>query len=79
VIDAPLAELAAALAARKISSVELTEHCIERIARFDKGLNAFITVDPDRSLAQARAADARIAAGRTEPLTGIPVAHRTSS
>jgi aspartyl-tRNA(Asn)/glutamyl-tRNA(Gln) amidotransferase subunit A len=76
VIDAPLAELAAALAARKISSVELTEHCIERIARFDKGLNAFITVDPDRSLAQARAADARIAAGRTEPLTGIPVAHK---
>jgi aspartyl-tRNA(Asn)/glutamyl-tRNA(Gln) amidotransferase subunit A len=76
VIDASLAELAAALAARKISSVELTEHCIERIARFDKGLNAFITVDPDRSLEQARAADARIAAGRAEPLTGIPVAHK---
>jgi aspartyl-tRNA(Asn)/glutamyl-tRNA(Gln) amidotransferase subunit A len=76
VIDASLAELAAALAARTISSVELTEHCIERIARFDKGLNAFITVDPDRSLEQARAADARIAAGRAEPLTGIPVAHK---
>jgi aspartyl-tRNA(Asn)/glutamyl-tRNA(Gln) amidotransferase subunit A len=76
VIDASLAELATALAARKISSVELTEHCIERIARFDKGLNAFITVDPDRSLEQARAADARIAAGRAEPLTGIPVAHK---
>ena len=75
-IDASLAELATALAARKISSVELTEHCIERIARFDKGLNAFITVDPDRSLEQARAADARIAAGRAEPLTGIPVAHK---
>ncbi|MGB8433280.1 MAG: amidase, partial [Burkholderiales bacterium] len=75
-IDASLAELAAALAARKFSSVELTEHCIERIARFDKGLNAFITVDPDRSLEQARAADARIAAGRAQPLTGIPVAHK---
>jgi aspartyl-tRNA(Asn)/glutamyl-tRNA(Gln) amidotransferase subunit A len=76
VIDASLAELAAALAARKLSSVELTEHCIARIARFDKGLNAFITVDPERSLQQARAADARIAAGRAAPLTGIPVAHK---
>jgi len=75
-IDASLKELAAALAARKISSVELTEQCVERIGRLDKGLNAFITVDPARSLEQARAADARIAAGRAGPLTGIPIAHK---
>jgi len=76
VINASLTELAAALAARKISSVELTELCLERIGRLDKTLNAFITVDPERSLEQARAADARIAAGRAAPLTGIPVAHK---
>ncbi len=75
-INASLTELAAALAARKISSVELTELCLERIGRLDKTLNAFITVDPERSLEQARAADARIAAGRAAPLTGIPVAHK---
>jgi aspartyl-tRNA(Asn)/glutamyl-tRNA(Gln) amidotransferase subunit A len=76
VINSSLAELAAALAARKISSVELTELFLERIGRLDKVLNAFITVDPERSLDQARAADARIAAGRAEPLTGIPIAHK---
>jgi len=75
-INASLKELAAALAARKISSVELTEQCIERVERLDKRLNAFITVDPARSLEQARAADGRIAAGRAGPLTGIPVAHK---
>ena len=75
-INASLTELAAALTARKVSSVELTEFFIDRIGRLDKVLNAFITVDPDRSLAQARAADARIAAGRSAPLTGIPVAHK---
>ncbi len=75
-INASLPELAAALATRKISSVELTERCIERIGRLGKALNAFITVDPARSLEQARAADARIAAGRAAPLTGIPVAHK---
>lgn len=75
-INASLKELAAALAARKTSSVELTELCIERIGRLDKGLNAFISVDPARSLEQARAADARIAAGRAGPLTGIPIAHK---
>jgi aspartyl-tRNA(Asn)/glutamyl-tRNA(Gln) amidotransferase subunit A len=76
VINSSLTELAAALAGRKISSVELTELFLERIARLDKVLNAFITVDPERSLAQARAADTRIAAGRSVPLTGIPIAHK---
>jgi aspartyl-tRNA(Asn)/glutamyl-tRNA(Gln) amidotransferase subunit A len=76
VIDASLTELAAALAAKRISSVELTRLFLDRIARLDGPLNAFITVDPERSLAQARAADRRLAAGEGGPLTGIPVAHK---
>ena len=72
--NASLKQLSAHLAQRTISSVELTQLHLERIARLDPGLNAFVTVDADKSLAQARAADTRIAAGTALPLTGIPVA-----
>jgi aspartyl-tRNA(Asn)/glutamyl-tRNA(Gln) amidotransferase subunit A len=72
---ATLKEMSAHLAARKISSVELTRLFLERIAAA-KRLNAFITVDAEKSLAQARAADARIARGEAAPLTGIPIAHK---
>ncbi|MFO7189256.1 MAG: amidase, partial [Pseudomonadota bacterium] len=75
-LNASLAELSAALAAKKISSVELTRSLLDRIAALNPRLNAFITVDPERSLAQARAADERIARGEATPLTGIPVAHK---
>ena len=74
--EASLTEVAAALAARRVSSAELTQACLDRIARAQGQLNAFITVDPERSLAQARAADARIARGEGGPLTGVPVAHK---
>jgi len=73
---ASLSELSAALAARRISSAELTEWYLERIARHNGALNAFITVHSAKSLAQARAADARIAQGEAGPLTGIPIAHK---
>jgi aspartyl-tRNA(Asn)/glutamyl-tRNA(Gln) amidotransferase subunit A len=75
-LDATLAELASALAARKISSVELTQLCLARIRALDPKLNAFITVDEDRSLADARLADERRSRGEAGPLTGIPIAHK---
>src|SRR5712692_6456575 len=74
--NASIKELSAALAQKKISSVELTQLFLGRIAELNDELKAFITVDPEKSLAQARAADERIAKGHAKPLTGIPVAHK---
>jgi len=73
---ASLAELARALRAKELSSVELTRAQLARIERFNPRLNAFITVDAGKSLAQARAADERLARGEAGPLTGIPIAHK---
>lgn len=75
-IKSSLKQLAAALTAKSVSSVELTQWYLERISRLNPELNAFITVDPYRSLAQARAADERIARGEAVPLTGIPLAQK---
>ncbi|GAB4291032.1 MAG: Asp-tRNA(Asn)/Glu-tRNA(Gln) amidotransferase subunit GatA [Thiohalomonadaceae bacterium] len=71
-----LAELSAGLAGGAFSSVELTRHFLERIARHDGRLNSFITVTAERALAQAAAADARRRRGEAAPLTGIPLAHK---
>ena len=73
---ATLTELARALAEKKASSVELAMHYLDRIERLNPTLNAFITIDRDKTLAQARAADARLAAGSAGPLTGLPIAHK---
>jgi aspartyl-tRNA(Asn)/glutamyl-tRNA(Gln) amidotransferase subunit A len=75
-LNASLTELSALLAGRKISSVELTQAFLGRIRQLNPIYNAFITVDEEMSLAQARAADQRIAAGGAGPLTGIPVAQK---
>ncbi|MDB5803105.1 MAG: aspartyl/glutamyl-tRNA amidotransferase subunit [Betaproteobacteria bacterium] len=74
--NASLKQLSAALAAKQISSVELTRLFLDRIKALNGDLNAFITVDEGFSLAQAKAADARLAAGTADPLTGIPIAHK---
>ena len=73
--DKTVAALSAALRRKEISSVELTRAFLERINKY-KDLNAFITLEPERSLAQARAADARIAKGEAGALTGIPIAQK---
>ena len=71
-----LAEQAALLAAKKISSVELTQHYLHRIEKFNPALNAFITVDAPKTLAAAKAADTARAAGNTAKLLGLPAAQK---
>ncbi len=75
-INSSLKQIAAALAAKKISSVELTQGFLDRINRLNPEINAFVTTDAGRSLAQAANADALIARGEVGPLTGIPVAQK---
>ncbi len=75
-IDSSLRALSDKLAAREISSVELTRAYLARIDAHNAAVNAYITVDPEASLAQAEAADKRIAKGDAQPLTGIPIAHK---
>ncbi|HEX2566802.1 MAG TPA: Asp-tRNA(Asn)/Glu-tRNA(Gln) amidotransferase subunit GatA [Burkholderiales bacterium] len=75
-LNSTVSELSGALAARKISAVELTRLHLERIGRLNGALNAFITVDEEGALAQARNADAARARGEGGPLTGIPIAHK---
>ena len=71
-----LVELAEGLRSKAFSSVELTTAFLDRIRRHDGVLNAFITVPEQRALADARAADQRLARGEGGALTGIPVAHK---
>jgi len=69
-------QLSLGLAARDFSSVELTQHFLNRIEQFDPTLNSFITVTPEQALAQAAVADERIKAGNASILTGIPLAQK---
>jgi aspartyl-tRNA(Asn)/glutamyl-tRNA(Gln) amidotransferase subunit A len=70
-----LTELGAAYRARQLSPVEATQACLDRIARLDPELHAFITVTGELALDQARAAQAELAAGRDRgPLHGVPIA-----
>ena len=70
-----LRQLSDALKARTVSSEELARHYLQRIEAHT-GLNAYVHVDAERTLAQARDADTLLASGNATALTGIPVAHK---
>jgi len=70
-----LTGLVAALRTRRVSSVEVAEHFLQR-ARAHTDLGAFLDVRPDVTLTQASAADARLASGKAGALEGIPLAHK---
>ena len=71
-----IAQLSKELSEKTISSVELTQFFLERIKRFDKNLNSFITVTEEEALLAAKEADEQRAKGKAGPLTGIPMAQK---
>jgi aspartyl-tRNA(Asn)/glutamyl-tRNA(Gln) amidotransferase subunit A len=75
-INASLKHLSALLLDKKLSSVELTQLYLDRIATHNPVLNAYVTVDAKTSLAQAAAADELISSGKAGALTGIPIAQK---
>lgn len=75
-LNASLKQLSLLLSEKKISSAELAGEFLARIKALNPDLNAFITVDEEKSLKQAQAADKMIASGQFTALTGIPVAQK---
>jgi aspartyl-tRNA(Asn)/glutamyl-tRNA(Gln) amidotransferase subunit A len=73
--DLSVAELATRLKQREVSAVETAQHFLGR-AKAAEALGAFLAIDEETTLAQARAADARLAAGDSAPLLGVPMAHK---
>ncbi len=73
--DMGVAELAAALKSRALSSREATQASLDRIAAH-AALGAFLHIDAEGALARADAADAQLAAGNAGPLAGVPIAHK---
>ena len=73
--DLTVAALAAKLKAREISAEETARHFLAR-TRAHEALGAYLAVDEDATLAQARAADALLAGGNAPALTGVPLAHK---
>jgi amidase len=71
-------ELLAAMAARQVSAVELTQRAIARIERLDGAINAICVRDFERALAAARDADAARARGDVRPLLGVPITLKES-
>jgi amidase len=77
-LDSSAIELVDALAARKVSALELAEDAIARIEARDPAINAVVVRDFDRAREQAKAADAAIARGERRPLLGLPMTVKES-
>ena len=75
-INSSLKQLSQMLAKKDISSVEMTQNFLDRIAKYNPNINAYISLDNEKTLAQAKAADEMIAKGQAQPLTGIPFAQK---
>ena len=73
--DLGVAQLAAALRARKVSATEVAQHFLARTQAHNQ-LGAYVAVNEEVTLTQARAADARIEAGSGAALEGVPLAHK---
>ena len=73
--DMGVAELGRAMAAKQVSSTELTKHLLARVAAHEH-LGALLASDPALALQQAQAADTQRAAGRSGALLGVPLAHK---
>ncbi len=73
--DLTVAQLARHLRERKVSAVETAQHFLKR-AQAHTSLGSFVDVNADVTLAQARAADERIASGNPGALEGVPIAHK---
>ncbi|UZE48670.1 amidase [Rhodopseudomonas sp. P2A-2r] len=72
-----LTEIADAIANKKISSREATKSCLDRTAKWQSSLNAFMSIEADAALAAADAADAALAKGQSKGvLHGVPLAHK---
>src|SRR5437867_11870181 len=75
--DWTIESLVAALRARRISAVEITDECLARIDRLNPVLRAFITVDAEGARRAAKERDGELAAGRARgPLRGVPMASK---
>ena len=75
-INNSLKQLGQMLASKQISSVEMTQTFLDRIAKYNPSINAYIALNSDKTIAQAKAADIRISNGAAAPLTGIPIAQK---
>src|SRR5258706_15528336 len=78
ILDASATDLVAALAARRIGALELTDEAIARIGARDGPINAVVVRDFDRARAAAREADAALARGERRPLLGLPMTVKES-
>lgn len=72
--DLTVAALAAHLRAKKVSATEVAQHFLNRSQADTSG--SFLSFNPEATLAQAKEADAQLAAGTAGPLAGVPMAHK---